>query len=60
MQTIPELEPHCGSWIVIRKSDGAAVCELFSRQLVERVNRDKFAILTTAQYLGAFNRSIRA
>lgn len=59
MTTIPELEPHCGSWTIVRKSDGAAVCELFSRKLVERVNKEKYNILTTAQYLSAFNGSLQ-
>ena len=26
---IPDLEPHCGSWIVINKVTGKPVCEVF-------------------------------
>lgn len=53
---VPNLEPHCGSWIVTRKSDGAVIGELFHRQTVERINGEKYLVETAAQYLGRLNQ----
>jgi hypothetical protein len=57
MTVIPELESHCGSWIVTRP-DGF-VFELFERENVQiAANRD-WRIETAAQYLGRINKAIR-
>ena len=48
---IPELEPYCGSWVVIRNSDGSAIGEFFNRQTLKRFNAEEVTIKTTAQYL---------
>ena len=56
---IPELEHHCGSWIICDKETGAAVFETFSRRTAERVNQTKYSVETAAQYLARFNRSVR-
>ena len=55
----PELEPHCGSWIVTRNDTGAAVLETHSRKVADAINRDRYTVQTAAQYLGALNRKIR-
>jgi hypothetical protein len=54
---VPELERHCGSWIVSRKSTGEAIAEFFraDRHLVERINTAAYRIETAAQYLGRIN-----
>lgn len=57
---IPPLEPHCGSWIAIRRATGEAVLETFSAALAGRVNRSAYAVFTAAQWLGALNAAIRA
>lgn len=51
----PELEPHCGSWIV-RKKPGAPIYELFNRADVERCDAAGYQIWTAAKWLGEFNR----
>jgi len=53
---IPPLEPHCGSWVVTRKSDGQVIGEFFHRRSVERFNPEKVLIETAAQYMGRLNR----
>lgn len=52
---IPELEPHCGSWIV-RKKAGAQIYELFDRANVEKAAAAGWEIWTALQWLAEFNR----
>ena len=56
---IPELEHHCGSWVVCNKASGAVVLETFHRATAERVNQAKYGVETAAQYLGRINQKIR-
>lgn len=49
---IPELERHCGSWIVSRRDTGEVAFETFERSVVERLDPAKAIIETAAQYLG--------
>lgn len=56
MTHIPDLEPHCGSWVVIRKSDGVVIGEFFNRKNVEKFDPEKVTVMTTAQYLGSLNK----
>ncbi len=58
MITVPDLEPHCGSWVVSRKN-GEVIGEFFERANVERFNPDTCVVETAAQYLGRVNRQIR-
>jgi hypothetical protein len=60
MCVVPDLEPHCGSWIISERGTGGAVLELFERATVERINQDKYRVETAAQYLGRVNAAIRA
>jgi hypothetical protein len=59
MQRVPDLEPHCGSWIVTRLADSEVIGEFFDRAIVERFNPLKVKIETAAQYLGRINAEIR-
>jgi len=52
---IPELDAFSGSWIVINNATGASVCELWGRGAVEKVNLQKYSVLTAYQYLTRFN-----
>ena len=63
MPQIPELEPHCGSWIISHADTGRAFVELTWRPNVEAMaadNGDKIIIETAAQYLGRINAAIAA
>lgn len=56
--SIPTLEHHCGSWIVVSRANGAAVLETFSQSVAEKVNQDRYEVLTALQYLVRFNNSL--
>jgi len=60
MATVPELESHCGSWIIVYRATGNPVMETFDRRTAEAVNQEAFEVLTAAQWLGRFNRSVAA
>ena len=48
-----------GSWIIVKTGTLDAVIELFSPNLVERVNTDKYDVLTALDYLQRFNASVK-
>lgn len=52
---IPELEHHCGSWIVVCRSSGKAVLETFSRDVAAAINQAKYEVLTALQWLARLN-----
>lgn len=52
---VPDLEPHCGSWIVVSKASGQPVLETFSRDVAECVNQGAYRVVTAMQWLGEFN-----
>jgi hypothetical protein len=54
----PNLAPHEGSWIVVRKGTLDAVCELWTRAVAEKVNRAAYDVLTAGDYLGRFNATV--
>jgi len=57
---LPELEPHCGSWIAVSRSSGTPVFETFTRSVAECSDQTKYEVLTAAQWLGRLNTQIRA
>ncbi len=57
--TVPELEYGCGSWIIVSKDTGKAVFETFDRHIADRINTQKYTVLTAMQYLGALNKSLK-
>jgi hypothetical protein len=56
---IPELEPHCGSWVIVDRATGNPIAETFRRKIVGAVDQEKFEVVTTAQWLARVNRKIR-
>ncbi len=44
------------SWVIVEKETGQCVAEIHSEHVLQIVNREKFDILTTYQYLANFNR----
>lgn len=56
--SIPELEHHCGSWVVSRKSTGEVIGEFYERSNVEKFNPATCLIETALQYLYRLNREI--
>lgn len=56
---IPELEHGCGSWVITNKATGEAVCELYTRAVVEAINQETHTIETAMAYLARRNREAR-
>ena len=55
---IPQLEYHCGSWIVWRKETGEVIGEFFNPASLLRFNPEKVTIETANQYLCKLNKVI--
>ncbi len=55
---IPELEPHCGSWVCTPPSGGLGM-ETFTRNTAEVLSGAGWRVETAAQYLGRVNAEIR-
>ena len=55
MKTIPELEHHCGSWVVVSRATGQSVAEIFDRRIAAIVNLEKYELHTAAQWLAKLN-----
>ena len=58
--TVPELEPHCGSWII--SDHGVAVVEAYDREYVETIasrGLPGVEIWTALQWLCKVNSEIR-
>ena len=60
MSNIPELERHCGSWVVVDRATGDSVLETFSRALAEAINQERYEVLTALQWLVRFNAMCKA
>jgi len=56
MANVPDLEPHCGSWFILRRDTGKAVYETFDRSYAERVDQDIYEVVTAAEALARLNR----
>lgn len=52
---IPELEPHCGSWIAKRRDDTHPI-EVFDRAAAETAYDCGFVVFTAAQWLARLNQ----
>lgn len=44
------------SWVIVRKSDGKAVFEVFNKLLTTRVNQTKYKVLPAMEYLVSLNK----
>jgi hypothetical protein len=56
---VPELEQHCGSWVIVNRATGAAVFETFERATAEAVNQDVYEVVTAAHWLARFSQQAR-
>lgn len=51
----PELERHCGSWVVVDRATGEAVMETFSRVVADAINQTRYRVVTAAAWLASLN-----
>jgi len=56
--SIPVLEHHCNSWIIVNKATGKPVLETWTRKIAESVNQNTHEVLTALQWLTRFNKSL--
>lgn len=56
---VPDLEPFCGSWIVVNRETGLPVIEIFSRCIAEKINFQRYEVFTAYQWLVKFNSQIK-
>lgn len=59
MTTIPELERHCNSWVAVSRETGKPVYETTRRSIAEKINQEKYEVLTALQWLVRFNEGVR-
>lgn len=57
---IPELRPHEGSWIAIRRASGEVIGEFFDRRNVARFNPATVEIRTIGDHLARINASAKS
>ena len=57
--SIPPLEHHCNSWIIVDRTNGAPVLETFSEKTAQAVNQKSYEVLTALQWLCRFNNQIK-
>lgn len=56
---VPELPHNCNSWTVVCRETGKPVLETFQKSVAEKVNQDKYEVLTTLDWLVRFNKQVR-
>lgn len=59
MATVPTLERSCNSWVIVRKADRAPIFETWERTTAEKVNGEKYDVLTALQWLQEFAASAK-
>lgn len=55
MSTVPPLERHCRSWVVVDRTTGKAVLETFSRIVADAINQNRYSVVTAAAWLASLN-----
>lgn len=47
------------SWVIVRIDTGQAVCELYNKRLVDRINKDKYKAVPVGEWLASLNRKTK-
>ena len=45
------------SWIIVRRDDGKAVLETYSKRVASAINRERYEVLTALEHLQRLNRA---
>lgn len=48
------------TYIITDKHTNKAICEIFNKNLADKINLDKYNVQTAYDYLCAFNSKVRA
>lgn len=57
---VPDLEPNCGSWIVVDRRTGRAVLETFERRTAEAINQEHYRVVTALAWLQSLREAAEA
>src|SRR5690606_23787732 len=58
---IPPLPPHVGSWMIVDRTTGKAVTEIFKdSKAIKFLNRDKYDAVPADKYLASLNKPEKA
>lgn len=49
----------CNSWVIVEIATGRAVMETWNREVIEKLNQEKYMAMTTYQYLIEINRKAK-
>jgi hypothetical protein len=49
----------CNSWVILNRETMTPVLEFFNPELVEKVNQEKYCVMTTLEWLQMFNRRVK-
>jgi len=47
------------SWVILNRETMTPVLEFFNPELVEKVNQEKYCVMTTLEWLQIFNRRVK-
>jgi hypothetical protein len=56
----PPLPPYCNSWVIVSRETGRPVMETTSRRIVERINGDRYEVMSAVDFLHRFNARVGA
>lgn len=48
----------CNSWVVVSKETGQAVLETWSQEVVDAINRERYTVVTSYEWLVSLNRKM--
>jgi hypothetical protein len=49
----------CNSWIIVDNNTGKGVLEIYNREIIKYINKEKYTIFTSLDYLYKMNRNIK-
>ena len=47
------------SWVIVEKSTSKPICETYSKETIEAINKNKYQAIPILQYLQEFNRKVK-
>jgi hypothetical protein len=51
--------PTSNSWIIVSKKSGQPILETFNKQFADAVNRERYEVLTSLEWLQRFNKQVK-
>ena len=51
---------RAGSWVIVSRDTGLPVVELFDERIVQRINTERYEVLTALEWLQRLNHQIKS